>query len=143
MVVPVATSAELSDACLGAAVELITRTLEPAAILLFGSAAGDRLRADSDVDLAVLLGHLSPDAFALASLRTDLAELLGRDVDLAVLDTASPILAMEVLRRHRLLANPRPEVLRRFTVRTLGSYFDLKRVRRPIEESLQRQAGRT
>ncbi len=117
-------------------IDLIERHLRPAAILLFGSGAAGRLRAASDVDLALLAGGPPPDAFSVASLRVQLAALLQRDVDVVILDNASPVLAMEVLRNHRVLRNPQPEVLERFVVRTLSAYFDLKQVRRPIEAAL-------
>lgn len=121
---------------LDAAVDCIERRVQPATILLYGSAATGRTHASSDVDLALLVGGPLPDAFALAALRVDLAALLRRDVDLVLLDTASPILAMEVLRHHRLLTNRRPALLDQFLAKTLSAYFDLKRVRRPIEETL-------
>ena len=66
--------------------------------------------------------------------------LAAADVDLAVLDTASPILAMEVLRHHRILLDHQPQLLENFIVKTLGAYFDLKQVRRRIEEALRRHA---
>lgn len=119
-----------------ATVDLIDRRVQPAAILLYGSAATGRTHASSDVDLALLVGGALPDAFALAALRVDLAALLGRDVDVVLLDTASPILAMEVLRHHRPLTNRRPALLDQFLAKTLSAYFDLKRVRRPIEAML-------
>jgi predicted nucleotidyltransferase len=124
------------------AVRAIDDRLSPAVVLLFGTAAAGTMRADSDVDLAVLLGRTTPDPFDLASLRTDLEALLGRGADVVVLDDASPILAMEVLRGHRVLVNRSPELMERFVVRTLGAYFDLKRTRRPIEEALRRSALR-
>lgn len=116
--------------------------LHPAALLLFGSVASESMRPDSDVDLALLLGGPCPDAFALRSLGTDLEAVLGREVDLMILDTASPVHAMEVLRQHRVLVNHRPEVLENFVVRKLGAYFDLKRVRRPIEDAILQRSTR-
>src|SRR5260221_347165 len=68
--------AQLSNHSRGGAAALIERRLHPAAILLFGSAAGDRLRSDSDLDLAVLLGEGEADAFELAALRVDLAAVV-------------------------------------------------------------------
>ncbi len=120
------------------AVALIGRRFAPAAILLYGSAARGELRRDSDIDIGILFGSQPPDAFELASTRTDVEARVGRDVDLVVLDTASPILSMEVLREHRVLLNRAPEIMESFIVKTLGAYFDLKRVRRPIEEALRR-----
>ncbi len=115
----------------------LERRWEPAAILLYGSAAQARLRPESDIDIAVLCDEHVPDAFEVASLRTDLESILGRTVDLVILNSCSPILAMEVLRQHRALRVRAPEMLERFTVNTLGAYFDLKRTRQPIEEALR------
>ena len=133
--------ATIVDARLQDAIAAIERRLRPAAILIYGSAAAGRLRPDSDVDIGLLCGDPPPEPFDLALLRTDAAALLGRDVDLVILDTASPILAMEVLRQHRVVVNHRPEVLERFVVKTLGAYFDLKRARQPIEEAVLRQSA--
>ncbi|MGH7788163.1 MAG: type VII toxin-antitoxin system MntA family adenylyltransferase antitoxin, partial [Candidatus Binatia bacterium] len=105
-------------------VSLIEQRLSPAAILLYGSVVTGGLRLDSDVDIAVLLGTGAVDPFELASLRTDVEAVIGRDVDLVVLDSASPIIAMEVVRHHRIIHNRRPDLLERFVVKTLGAYFD-------------------
>ena len=40
----------------------------------------------------------------VATAKADLEEVLGRDEGLVVLDDASPILAMEVLRSHRAVS---------------------------------------
>jgi len=133
----------LSDSQLPEAIALIDRCLRPAAILLYGSAASGRLQRDSDIDIAVLIGGRPADPFDLAALRTDVEAVLGRNLDLVVLDTASPILAMEVLRQRRVMVNHRPQVLEDFVVKTLGAYFDLKQVRRPIEEAILRQTARS
>lgn len=121
---------------LSTAVTLIEERLRPAAVVLFGSEVAGRAHSGSDVDLGVLVGGALPDAFAIAGLRTELEAMLGRNVDLVVLDTASPILAMEVLRSHRMLKERDAEAFEAFTVRTLGAYFDLKTVRAPIERAL-------
>jgi predicted nucleotidyltransferase len=118
------------------AVQLLQERLDPAAIVLFGSRAGGRPQPDSDFDLGVLCGRPLPDAFTVAGLETDLEDILGGPVDLVVLDAASPILAMEVLRSHRVLAMRDPGAFETFTVRTTMAYFDLKRVREPIERAI-------
>lgn len=131
---------EIDQIILDQAARLIDERLEPAAILLHGTAAMGKMTADSDVDFAVLVGGACPDPFAMASLRVDLEAVIGRNVDLAVLDSVSPILAMQVLRHGRVLCNRRPVLLERFVVKTLGAYFDLKRTRQPIEDALRHPA---
>lgn len=125
-----------TDLPMARAVELLEQQLHPSAIVLFGSRAGGQVRPDSDFDLGVLCGRPLPDPFTVARLKTDLEDILGGSVDLVVLDTTSPILAMDVLRAHRVLAIRDAEAFETFMVRTLMAYFDLKRVREPIERAI-------
>lgn len=118
------------------AVRLLEQRLHPAAIVLFGSRSAGRARPGSDVDLGVLCAGPLPDAFTVAGLRTELEEIVGSDVDLVVLDSVSPVLAMEVLRSHDVLALRDPEAFENFTVRKSLEYFDLKQVRAPIEAAI-------
>lgn len=122
-------------------VELLEERFRPLAILLFGSRARGVQHAGSDHDLAILAGRPLPDAFAVAAAKSDLEDVLGADVDLVVLDAASPILAMEILRDHAVLQMRDREAFEEFVVRTLGAYFDLKRVRAPIEAAILGPSG--
>ena len=125
----VATLAEL-------VVPLLRQRFRPAALLLYGSHAKGDAGPASDVDLGLLAGRETPDVFELMAARTDLEALLHAPVDLVSLDDASPILAMEALRHHRLLFLDDREAWEAFHVRVLRDYFDLKTIRRPIEEAL-------
>ena len=130
-------TAEIASSHLRKAVELLEQRFHPGAILLFGSYASGQPRPDSDVDIAMLFGERDrPDAFELARAKTDLEAIFGHDVDLVVLDDASPILAMQVLRNGRVIEEADPDLLPRFTMQTTSAYFDLKRTRHPIEEAL-------
>ena len=128
--------AAAGDASLERAIAMLEERFSPAAIVLFGSRARGTQRRASDFDLAILVGTTSLDALAVAATKTDLEAMLHRDADLIVLDGASPILAMEILRNHRVLRCGDAEAWERFMVHTLGAYFDLKRVREPIERAL-------
>jgi predicted nucleotidyltransferase len=131
-----------SEAQLLAALDLIEARLQPEAILIYGSLAGGRLSASSDVDLGLLLGHREVDPFSLAQLRVDLEAVLAREVDLVNLDHVSPILAMQVLRRHRVARLRSPAAFDAFIARTTTAYADLKRTRRPIEDAMRQRAVR-
>jgi uncharacterized protein len=72
-------------------------------IYLFGSAAEGRLRADSDVDLAVLAaGPIAPEL--LFDTAETCARHLGREVDLVDLQTAPLVLQAQIVGRGRRLA---------------------------------------
>lgn len=102
---------------------------------LFGSEAEGKERQGSDVDLAALFRR-QPEGLELFDARTELEEILRRDVDLVDLDHASPILGMQVLRRGRLLLDRNPVRRFSFSSRTLSMYEDLKIVRREGEQLL-------
>jgi predicted nucleotidyltransferase len=72
-------------------------------LAVFGSAAGDEMRQDSDIDLLV---EFHPEAeaglLAHAGLMLDLSELLGRKVDLVSKRGLKPLI------RHSILHEARP-----------------------------------
>jgi len=51
---------------------------------LFGSFARGEKRADSDIDILVILDHSKPIGLKFFGMYEDLKELLGRNVDLVV-----------------------------------------------------------
>lgn len=113
---------------------------EVKAVYLFGSAAVGRTGADSDVDLGLLFAQRFEPGFPyLGRLRTDLEHELKGAVDVVDLGRASPILRMQVLRKGVLVLDRDGKTANRFFVRTLNEYFDLKRVRRPIELRMARE----
>ena len=105
------------------------------AAYLFGSAAQNRLTADSDVDVGLLF-ETPPDGIRLLELQEELTTVLRRQADLVSLNRASPILAMQVLKHGELVFARSETAVREFQVRTLFAYFDLKQVRKPIEAAL-------
>lgn len=124
------------DATLSQAVALLRRRFDPVAILLYGSFARRQVHPGSDIDLAIFQPCRKPDIFELNLARIDLEDLCKRPVDLVILEEASPILAMQILGNHQLLALQDRRLLDAFVVKTLMDYADLKIVRRTIEEAL-------
>lgn len=105
------------------------------AAFLFGSAVQNRLADESDVDVGMLFAA-APDALGLLELQEDLAAVLKRQCDLVNLNQASPVLAMQVLKHGEIVFERSERAVQEFQVRTLFAYFDLKQVRKPIEEAL-------
>jgi uncharacterized protein len=71
---------------------------------LFGSAARNELRHDSDIDLLVEFepGH-TPGLLGVAKLELELQELLGREVDLRTIGDLSPHFRDDVIAVARVL----------------------------------------
>jgi predicted nucleotidyltransferase len=71
---------------------------------LFGSAARDEMRPDSDLDLLVeFLPEAQVDLVDYAGLMLDLSRLLGRRVDLVSKNGLKPLIRTAVLEEARLL----------------------------------------
>ena len=119
------------------AVELLNERFRPKAVFLFGSQVGRSQPSDADVDIAILFEEI-PDGFTLLDIQEDLSAVCKHEVDLVVLNTASPILAMQVIRKGEILVNNNPPATARFVMMTINKYHDLKTVRRPIEANIQK-----
>lgn len=107
--------------------------LSPHLLVLFGSAAKGRLRKDSDIDIAYLSdGRLGDyEVFMLAQ---QLADLVGREVDLIDLDQASTVFKVEILGAGQIIYDNDSARRMRFQMRTLKDYSLLNEERRPIIE---------
>jgi uncharacterized protein len=102
---------------------------------LFGSAAAGRANEESDVDIAVLTGgDFSSSSFI--ELRSSLSGILSKEVDVAILNDASPILKMQVLQKGVLLKGGKTPAFPVFYAKSLKEYEDLKFFRREAEKNI-------
>lgn len=99
--------------------------------VLFGSSLGPGRTVDSDLDLAVWLDPLSlPGDDLRLRLTCNLMDGLKlNNVDLTILNLASPLLAHQALRNGRLLLVRDRAGLEEFMVRTLRLVWDLDPLR--------------
>lgn len=106
-------------------------------VYLFGSFVSGRMTAESDLDVAVLFRADSvPNAMDLIDFGNRLSGVVGLEVDVLCLNSAGPIVAMQVLRKGLKIAERDSRRSMEFFVRTVGLYDDVKMVRRPIEQSI-------
>lgn len=105
------------------------------ALWIFGSAASDTMRPDSDLDIAVLVQRL-PTSLERFDLQEEIARQVGRPVDLVVINDASPILVSQILKSGRRVVTRSPTRTADFEARAPSLYHDLKRVRAEAENAL-------
>jgi predicted nucleotidyltransferase len=105
-------------------------------VFLFGSIARGFSTDESDVDIAIMFERV-PDLFELNDLRDQLSRCVGQEVDLITLNTASPIIKMQVL-RYGLQIKKDERDYNEFFVSTVREYSDLKYVRKEIEANLSK-----
>lgn len=104
-------------------------------VFVFGSTASGKTTRQSDVDLALLFSDV-PDVFVINELRDELAGRLKKEVDIAVLNGASPILKMQVLKNGALVFKRSASSYSSFFTETLNQYDDLKQTRKISEEHI-------
>lgn len=95
--------------------------------LLFGSYASGRQTPKSDIDLAVYF-LCPPSGLGVLDLLNRLSSLSPVDVDLIVLNTASPFLRHQVLRYGRPLVVKDRVLYRVFREKTMSEYDEYKHV---------------
>lgn len=123
----------ITDQHVSGVVDVLRRCAAVEAAYLLGSAATGRLRADSDVDIAVLPRHRDPmsaaDRFELMG---RLVEVLGRPVDLGILTTSNVVYAKEAVATGRLIFERDHRLTARFAMLALSMYASLQEARREV-----------
>lgn len=104
---------------------------------MFGSFVEGQLTNESDVDIALLF-EKEPDLPTLVSIMNGITDITDRKVDIVVLNYASPIIRMQVLKRGRLLKKTNDKIYNDFFLRAVKEYDDLKIVRKAQEENILR-----
>lgn len=107
------------------------------AVYLFGSFADGREVKDSDIDIAILLNHGELSFKEKTRMTLDLNQLTDREIDLIDLKNVSSILQMQVLKKGKCLFCNNENKLNQFKIKTVQTYLDLKKVRKPIEDRLK------
>lgn len=101
---------------------------------IFGSQAEGKARPLSDVDIAVLLGpRVAREQWfqVQLDLTNELMDLFHRnDVDVVILNQATPVLAHEVIRFGQVLYEARPGTRVNFELAALRRYVDTEPLRR-------------
>lgn len=93
---------------------------------IFGSYVQNKLRKDSDIDIAIYLeGKVDLDEYM--KIKMLLSDNLKREVDLVILNHATPLLKFEVYRNNILLFAHDKTAESKFKVKTLFEYSDIKK----------------
>lgn len=110
------------------------------AIYLFGSQAQAASRPDSDVDLAFIL-DTKPEADAIFSLRSELALLLRKDIDLVDLLRADSVTQAQVVAFGQVLYAEDAAALAFYEARVFSQYGLLNEERRAILEDIEKRGS--
>lgn len=122
-------------------IERELRAFQPGAVYLFGSCAEDRMRDDSDLDLAFLPQSGPCDPVEVFEAAQRLASQLNREVDLVDLSAASTVLRKEVVAGGILLHDDDSMARQEFEMYALSDYARLNEERAPVLRALGATTG--
>lgn len=105
--------------------------LTPYLIIIFGSAANEQMRIDSDIDVAYLSDN-DMQAYDLYMLAQEMAGSLGRDVHLVDLRQAPTVLQAQVVSRGKVIFDKEPLRRQEYFILVLKEYARLNEERAPI-----------
>jgi len=107
------------------------------AAILFGSQATENANQESDIDLALLYDSQEiPKPLDLIQFKDELSDLMQQEVDIVLLNDASPIIAMQAVKNGVPLYVSNKKSYQNFEMRLITDYADLKRVRAPFEKEI-------
>ena len=93
---------------------------------IFGSYAKGNMRADSDVDIGIYLKE-EMNIEEYLKIRMDLTKICKRQVELVVLNAATPLLKYEIYKNNILLFTRDRTIESNYKVKILFEYNDIKR----------------
>lgn len=103
-------------------------------VFLFGSTASEHHSKESDIDIAILF-QIEPDFYYLDDVKDSLSRFIKKQIDIVILNNASPIIKMQILKNGIPLIR-RGSAYEEFFTRTVVEYADLKIVRKEIEDNI-------
>lgn len=107
------------------------------AVTLFGSYARNTATDKSDVDVAILCEKAYvPEAFTLIAWRENLSALIHKEIDLVCLNTASPIIGMQVYKNGKNLIVKNNREYANYQMILFSDYAELKELRAPMEKDI-------
>ncbi len=111
--------------------KILINKLSPKLIYIFGSMVKNRVRNDSDIDIAILT-EKQIDEYKLYMISQQLADELKREVDIVDLRKASTVFKAEILRTGKLIYNSDNPEKMHFQLGILQDYVFLNERRQEI-----------
>lgn len=124
-----------SDGMIKKIISLMSKRNDIRFAFIFGSFVSQQMTSSSDLDIALFFKDII-NFNEINELREELTAALRKEIDIVMLNTASPIIRMQVLKKGILIINNDPKAYNEFFVKTVNEYDDLKTIRKEIEDTI-------
>lgn len=118
-------------------INLIQLDKDIVAAILFGSESLGTASVDSDIGIALLYAsnHI-PNPISVLGFRQQISDEMRQDVDIVLLNKASPIIAMQAIKNGVPLLIRDQKVYDAYEVQLITDYADVKHMREPFEKNI-------
>lgn len=123
---------------ISAIIDYLNERFNAHTVILFGSAARGEMRQDSDVDIAYISEDPPHSAYELFMAASELANRVGREVDLIYFPQANPVFKAQIIGTGEVLQDVEPYVRQTAFMQALKEYALLNDERKEIMENYQR-----
>jgi predicted nucleotidyltransferase len=106
--------------------DILTRYEEIVFTYIFGTFAQDKMRVDSDIDIAIYLNS-KIDIDKYLEIKADLSEICKKEIDLIILNEATPLLKYQIYKNNIPLFTRDKGAETKYKIKTLFEYNDMKR----------------
>lgn len=120
---------------------ILVNELSPKLIYIFGSIVANRVRNDSDIDIAILT-EKKIDEYQLYMVSQQLADELKREVDIVDLKDASTIFKAEIIKNGKLIYNSDNLGKMYYQLEVLRDYTFLNERRQEIIDKLKKKVAK-
>jgi len=118
---------------------VLANKLSTKLVYIFGSMVKNRVRNDSDIDIAILTDK-QIDEYKLYMVSQQLADELKREVDIVDLRRASTVFKAEILRTGKLIYNSDNMIKMAFQLNVMKQYALLNEERKGIVNRIQNKS---
>ncbi len=94
--------------------------------IIFASQIQGEMRTNSDVDIAIYLSE-KIDTETYLKIKAELSEILKKEIDLIILNDATPLLKYQIYKNNILLFTRSKTMESNHKIKTLFEYSDMKR----------------
>ncbi|MDA8211992.1 MAG: nucleotidyltransferase domain-containing protein [Clostridia bacterium] len=121
-------------------VNYLAKKISPYVIILFGSGVKGTMTQDSDIDIAFLTDKKLSD-YETFMMAQELADMLGREVDLVNLKNASTVFRAQVVATGKVIYDKDPQRRMVFQMNAFKEYSKLNEERQCIFDKLQERGS--
>ena len=111
-------------------------------IYLFGSTVSSSNKKSKDIDIALLIKNKFKENIDSLSIMTDLSSILNKDVDIIIMNDASPLLSHEIRKKGKIIFESDQSYRKKFNIIKRKQYEGYQYLHSKYIQGLKKRYGK-